>query len=171
MKSKRLLPVAVCGAAALLALGVSRAMMSPPPEGDAPASAPAGASTSPTNATSALPPADIDLTQMRGPMVYSQVFEMLSNPPLYRGKTVRMRGTYGMYSDEETGKRYHACLISDAMACCQQGIEFAPTNAVVWPQDFPAPGSPIAVQGVFDTYEEKGQRFVYLRNAVLAFKR
>ncbi len=65
----------------------------------------------------------------------------------------------------------HDCSISDAMACCQQGIEFAPTNAVVWPQDFPAPGARILVQGVFDTYEEKGQRFVHLRNAVLSFKR
>ena len=111
---------------------------------------------------------DIDLASMNRTMVYSQVFEMLSNPARYRGKTVRMAGTYATFKDSEGGPRYHACLISDAMACCAQGIEFAPTNAVVYPRDFPATGAPIVVQGVFDTYLERGERFVRVRDALLS---
>ncbi len=113
---------------------------------------------------------DIDLATMNRTMVYSQVFEMLSNPSRYRGKTVRMAGTYATFKGSEGGPRYHACLISDAMACCAQGIEFAPTNAVVYPRDFPAVGAPIVVQGVFDTYLERGERFVRVRDAMLSVR-
>ncbi len=113
---------------------------------------------------------DIDLAAMNRTMVYSQVFEMLSRPERYRGKTVRMAGTYAVSKASEGGSRYHACLISDAMACCAQGIEFAPTNAVVYPRDFPAVGAAIVVQGVFDTYLERGERYVHVRDAMLSVR-
>ncbi len=129
-----------------------------------PASPPPGAPPSNKNGI------DIDLATMNRTMVYSQVFEMLSNPSRYRGKRVRMAGTYATFEDSEGGKRYHACIISDAMACCAQGIEFAPTNAVVYPRDFPAVGTPIVVQGVFETYKERGERFVHVRNAILSVR-
>lgn len=34
-----------------------------------------------------------------------------------------------------------------------------------------SPGQQIVVQGVFDTYEEDGNRFVHVRDAILSFRR
>ena len=114
---------------------------------------------------------DIDLTAMNRTMVYSQVFDMMQSPGPYRGKTVRMKGTYATTVPQGPTNRYHACFISDAMACCAQGIEFVPTNAVSYPADFPSDGAPIVVQGVFDTYVEDGNRFAHVRDALLLFRR
>ncbi len=113
---------------------------------------------------------DIDLATMSRTMVYSRVYELVSNPQRYRGKTIRMAGNYATYKDPDTGIRYHACLITDAMACCAQGVEFAPTNAVVYPRDFPATGQAIVVQGVFDTYRESGENYVRVRDALLTVR-
>ena len=131
------------------------------------------AATAPASAPPALPDTkiDVDLAAMNRTMVYSQVFDMIRNPGAYRGRTVRMKGAYATAFDPATSNRYHACLVSDAMACCAQGIEFAPTNAATYPADFPPEGGAILVQGVFDTYEEASNRYVRLRDAHLAFPR
>ena len=114
---------------------------------------------------------DIDLTKMNAPMVYARVFDMMQNPRGYAGKSVRMRGSYSTVFDPATSNRYHACFISDAAACCAQGVEFSPTNCTVYPADFPSEGAPILVQGVFETYLEDGNEFSRVANAVLAFRR
>ena len=129
----------------------------------------AGRTASPPAASET--PVDIDLAKTNRTMVYSQVFDMLASPRSYCGKTVRMAGTYATTVEDGTTNRYHACLISDATACCAQGIEFVATNAVAYPQDFPEEGTPIVVQGVFDTYEENGHRYPHVRDAVLSFHR
>lgn len=149
MKTKRLslllLPVLA---------GLAIAGMTPPP----PPAAPEG-------------PVDVDLTKLNRTMVYSQIFDMMRSPGAYRGKTVRMKGTYATTVPQGTTNRYHACFISDAAACCAQGVEFVATNALSYPADFPADGAPIVVQGVFDTYEEGGNRFAHVRDAILSFRR
>ena len=162
MKNNRILPPVACGATILLTLilgiGTVQTVFSQPSKPSASKSAAKGGGA-----------IDIDLTRMSGPMVYSQVYELVTNPLRYHGKTIRMSGTYATFTSDETGKRYHACLISDAMACCQQGLEFAATNAVSYPKDFPKPGYPITVQGEFATYTEDGQRFAIITNAVILF--
>lgn len=114
---------------------------------------------------------DVDLTKLNRTMVYSQIFDMMRSPGAYRGKLVRMKGTYATTVPQGTTNRYHACLITDAAACCAQGVEFVPTNAVAYPADFPNEGAPILVQGVFDTYEEDGNRYSHIRDAFLSFSR
>ncbi len=80
-----------------------------------------------------------------------------------------MHGLYSIYVDEETEKTYYACFISDAAACCQQGVEFDPGEELrSWdPKDFPKQGDEITVVGVYDTYEEDGYKYCTLRDAVL----
>lgn len=109
---------------------------------------------------------DVDLTQLSGVMVYSQVFDMVSNPASYKGKTIRMEGNYGEYRDEETGNLYRACVIPDATACCEQGIEFVLKDDSNADEDL-VEGLPCAVQGTFDTYYEGQVQYCTLRNAVL----
>ena len=41
-------------------------------------------------------PVDLDLTSMSGTMVYSEVYNIMSNPDEYIGKTIRMNGAAGI---------------------------------------------------------------------------
>ncbi|MBR1692227.1 MAG: hypothetical protein IJ711_05555 [Lachnospiraceae bacterium] len=110
---------------------------------------------------------DIDLTQMSSTMVYSEVFDMMTEPERYMGKTVNMNGAFNVYQDEETGKTYYACLIQDATACCAQGIEFVLDGSYQYPADYPEEGSDITVCGTFDAYEEDGYVYCQLIDARL----
>lgn len=109
---------------------------------------------------------DVDLTQLSGVMIYSQVFDMVSNPEQYKGKMIRIEGNYGEYKDEKTGNLYRACVIPDATACCSQGIEFVLKDDSNAEEDLVV-GLPVAVQGTFDTYYEGKTQYCTLRSAEL----
>ncbi len=101
---------------------------------------------------------DIDLTKLSSTMVYSEVYNILYEAEQYIGKTIRMQGQFASYFDEKESKYYTAVIISDAMACCQQGLEF------VWlghdPLDgFPKEGTLLTVTGEFEIYEEDGHKY------------
>lgn len=113
---------------------------------------------------------DYDLTAMNSDMVYSTVYQMMTDPETYVGKTVRMNGAYIVNYWESTDTYYHCVLIKDAQACCQQGIEF------VWgdgnhkyPDDYPEENAEVLVTGTFETYKEDGDTNLYCRleNATL----
>ncbi|MBO4242582.1 MAG: hypothetical protein J5883_04825 [Clostridiales bacterium] len=108
---------------------------------------------------------DVDLTVLSSTMVYSQVYCMLISPDAYLDMTVRMNGAYAFYHDDQTGRNYYACIVSDATACCSQGIEFIPGDDYTYPDDFPQPGDEICVTGVFSTYEENGYTYCTLKDA------
>ncbi len=110
---------------------------------------------------------DVDLTLLSSTMVYSEVYNMVYYPEDYIGKTVKMSGIYTMLYDETTGKYYHGCIITDATACCAQGIEFEPVKDYVFPDDYPQEGDSICVTGTFDTYKEGENTYCTLRNAKL----
>ena len=69
---------------------------------------------------------DYDLSEMNSNMVYSQVFNMMMEPEFYEGKVIKMRGNLAFFENSPTanGGRAYGVIISDALACCQQGIEF-----------------------------------------------
>ncbi len=113
------------------------------------------------------PGADVDLTVLSSTMVYSEVYNMMVSPDDYIGKTVKMKGQFVPYYDESTGKYYFACFISDATACCSQGIEFILTDDYLYPEDYPMEGATICVVGTFDTYMEGENMYCTLRNALL----
>lgn len=108
---------------------------------------------------------DIDLTILSATVVYSEVYNMMYLPEEYIGKTIRMRGMFSSYHDEETDKSYYACIIQDATACCAQGIEFELEGEHSYPEDYPEEGEDVTVEGVFDTYTEGEYTYCTLRNA------
>ena len=110
---------------------------------------------------------DVDLTILSSTMVYSEVYNMISYPEEYLGKTVRMKGPFAFFHDEATDNYCFACIIQDATACCAQGIEFVLTEDYVYPDDYPEVDEEICVVGVFDTYMEGEYRYCTLRNARL----
>ncbi len=116
--------------------------------------------------TSGIPDSDyVDLTVLSSTMVYSEVFNMMMEPEKYIGKTVKMSGMYSVYYDESKDKYYHACIISDATACCSQGLEFELTEDYKYPDDYPEEAEDVCVTGIFDTYQEDGYKYCVLKNA------
>ena len=110
---------------------------------------------------------DIDLTQMSSTMVYSQVSDMVNNPENYMGKTVRAKGPFSYYLNPTTNNEYYAVMISDATACCAQGIEFLRGGDYKYPDDYPALETEIIVTGNFNYYKENGYTYCQLTDAVI----
>ena len=94
--------------------------------------------------------AAVDLTRLSATMVYAQVFNMIVEPEKFEGKTVKMRGQFMVYPMDKNENVY-AVVISDATACCQQGLEFKWQGEHAYPADYPPEGSEIEVTGTFTT--------------------
>ena len=105
----------------------------------------------------------VDLSEMNATMVYSEVFAMMTEPEKYIGKTIKMTGVCNRYTDIETGADYYACIITDATACCAQGIEFRLPEGEAYPQM----GSEITVIGTFSSYFEGENEYYVLNDAKL----
>ncbi len=116
---------------------------------------------------------DVDLTALSSTMVYSEVYNMMTMPVDYLGKTVKMKGKFTIYpATDENGEvdpdyRYYACVIADATACCSQGLEFVLKDERKYPEEYPEPGDEITVIGEFQTYFEGADKFCHLINAEL----
>lgn len=105
---------------------------------------------------------DIDLTQLSSVMVYSEVFQMVTNPKLYEGLVVRLEGQYLSYNVPNSDIVYHFILIVDALACCEEGLEF-----ILVEGDYPEELATFTIQGVFASYEEHGQTFYHIKDSLL----
>lgn len=106
---------------------------------------------------------DVDLTSMSNTMVYSEVYNMLNTPEKYVGKRVKMRGVFSMVEGES--RNYFTCVISDATACCSQGMEFSLAGEHKYPDDYPELGDNVTVVGEFETYTEGENRFCQVKDA------
>ena len=67
-------------------------------------------------------PIDVDLTQLSSTIVYSEVYAMATEPEQYFGKTVKMEGLFA--TQEYNGARLYACIVQDAIACCDLFADF-----------------------------------------------
>ena len=114
-------------------------------------------------------PYDVDLTDMSSNMIYGQVSEMVNDPENFEGKSVRLDGYFSYYSTKE-GSAHFAAVVPDALACCEQGIEFVPDSSLSYPEDFPSQGEDIRVTGVFASYSEDGIKGFHLENAVMTLR-
>ena len=109
---------------------------------------------------------DIDLTQLDSNMIYAQVADMVNNSDNYIGKKVKVKGPFS-YFKEDDGREFFAVLVSDATACCSQGIEFELDDTYAYPDDYPEYEDTVTVVGTFDTYMDGGYEYCTLRNAQL----
>ena len=113
--------------------------------------------------------AEIDVTGMDANMIYAQINDMVVNAGKYKGKTVKIEGTFDVFTDVNTGKYYYTCMIADAAACCKRGIEFEPAEELSYPDGFPKVAAPVTVGGEFSSYEEDGTTYYTLKNAEFAY--
>ena len=103
---------------------------------------------------------DLDLTNKSATIVYSQVFNMLVEPEAYTGKKIRIKGLAYNYTND-FGDTGYSCIVTDATACCAQGLEFKPVAGVTNPKD----DQEIIVTGDFEVYEYHGYDSFRLNNA------
>ena len=109
---------------------------------------------------------DVDLTQLSASMVYAQVYDMVNNGDNYLGKTVKAKGPFS-YFQETDGREFFAVIISDATACCSQGIEFVLDGDYSYPDDYPDVGTEITVVGRFNYYKEGFYTYCQLTDATM----
>ena len=108
---------------------------------------------------------DVDLNNLNANVVYSQVYLMMTEPDKFIGKRIRMSGQFNVYAAQEGNPsgvtEYYAIIIADAQACCQQGIEFV-WPGHTYPEGFPEVKSNASVTGIFEVYEENGEKYCRL---------
>ncbi len=104
---------------------------------------------------------DIDLTIMSSDMVYAIVYQMMTEPEAYLGKTVRMNGSHVLAYYSVTDLYYHYCIIADATACCSQGLEFTLQDEYEYPEN----NADVTIVGTFGTYDELGITYYQLEDA------
>ena len=114
---------------------------------------------------------DIDLPILTADLRYAQVYDMCMNPDAYVGKVVKAQGLYSYWKNEETGTEYKTVIITDALACCAQGIEFREVEGQALPTPYTgqedASGCEITVTGIFGYYIEDGVAYIELHDAVI----
>ena len=109
-----------------------------------------------------------DLTKMSGTVVFALVNHIVTEPAKFHGERIKMGGVFSSYYDDQIDRRFYGCVIADALACCSQGLAFELAKPRKFPDEYPAEGDAIIVEGDFD-YEkdEGGGGFPIIRNATL----
>ncbi|MCR5564852.1 MAG: hypothetical protein K6F59_03525 [Gammaproteobacteria bacterium] len=110
---------------------------------------------------------DIDLSIMSSTVVYSQVYDMVTNPDKYIDNIIKVKGVFNVYKNQSTNVYYPSVIIKDATACCAQGLEFLLYGRAVYPTDYPRVNQEITIIGKFSTYYEGKQKFCRLKDTVL----
>ena len=121
----------------------------------------------PVTVTEASAGVDVDLTKLSSTMVYSEVYNMMNTPTDYIGKTVKAKGPFAVYHDEENDNYFFAVRITDATACCAQGLEFVWKGAHKYPEGYPPLDTEIIVEGTFRDYMDGTQKYYHLEDASL----
>lgn len=107
----------------------------------------------------------LNLAGMSGTVVYSMVSNIMYDSSAFIGKIIRIEGYYNAYENPELGVVYHACIIPDASACCEQGIEFVWAGEHTYPGDYPELYSYITVTGRLESYMEGEYKYLHLVDA------
>lgn len=107
---------------------------------------------------------DIDLTKLSSTMVYAEVNSIMMNPEKYLGKSIKIHGEYYARFYDPMQKFYHFVIIFDALACCEQGLEFNMAGGnYAYPDDYPPDATMVEIVGVFESYEEEGETWHRVR--------
>ncbi len=109
------------------------------------------------------PNVDVDLTVLSANMVYAEVYNMMMYPDDYLGKTIKVSGPYYPLFYDGTGNYYHYVMIEDALACCQNGMEFIwDEGEHVYPDEYPKQDDIIEIVGELKSYKEEQYIYYYL---------
>ena len=106
----------------------------------------------------------VNLTALSQSMRYAQAYNMLNiAPEEYIGSTVRVKGPHSAYFNETAQKNDHYITVSDTTVCCYVDLEFRLAAG----QTYPERDAEVEIEGVFQSYEEAGNTYYCLANAVI----
>ncbi len=110
-----------------------------------------------------------DLSVMGADMVYATVYDLVTNYDSHVDDTYKIKGNFYSSVDPETRNRYYFCVISDALGCCSQGLEFTLNDNAKYPEDYPAEGSEVVLKGTWSPYKDPatGQEFYALLDSTV----
>lgn len=94
---------------------------------------------------------DYDLSKMNYNMISALTFDMAMNSDKYLGKKIKIQGLFFSLLNEDVNQRFYACLVYDATACCQVGLDFVLNGEKKYPEDFPAERTEIEITGIYET--------------------
>jgi len=114
------------------------------------------------NTSSEMINVDVDLTILSSTMVYAEVFNIMSKPDSYLGKTIKLNGLFYSSYYDENDIMYYFVVVTDATSCCPQGLEFVWDDERKYPEDYPEEKSKIEITGVFSSYDESGETYYHL---------
>lgn len=97
---------------------------------------------------------DYDLSGQNYNIVSAMNFDMAVEPERFYGKVIKMRGQFFSDVEPDTKTRFYSCILYDATACCQAGIDFQMSGNKIYPDDFPAEGSTIEIVGTFKDFSD-----------------
>lgn len=106
--------------------------------------------------------ADIDLSFGSETIAYATITNILEDPQSYLDQKVKMLGTFRQFFSETYDTTYYVCMVTDATACCQQGMEFKLKEGL---DEYPLDGQQIILSGTVDTYAEGDYWYAYLKDA------
>ncbi|MCR5067312.1 MAG: hypothetical protein K6A14_04540 [Erysipelotrichaceae bacterium] len=92
---------------------------------------------------------DIDLCPMSSTMFFSTVGQIEGNPMDYRGKVIKLIGTYIDNMEGTAEGIYHGCIQLDDTKCCIAGFELVFDSSV---KSLPEDGEIIIAVGHYDYY-------------------
>ena len=106
---------------------------------------------------------DVDISVYSETAALTEAWYIADHIEDYRGKTMKVKGQFNVYSSNWEGYYFYACTVMDSTLCCTQDFEFVLREKRKYPQEFPAEGTIITVAGVFDPYteENEGKTYVY----------
>ncbi len=95
---------------------------------------------------------DVDITGLSATMVYAEMYNMVTMPLVYHGKTIKLTGYYDEYFDVMTDTLYCSVFVMDALACCAQGLQVEFSDDYAYPDDYPDDGAEITITATFEVY-------------------
>lgn len=110
-----------------------------------------------------IPEIDIDLAIVDQYEAYTKVYDIMTSPNDYVGKTVKIHGTFS--STSINGINYYNIMIADGINT-PQSIEFLLADNAKYPEEYPTVGYEATIVGNFEVYQEDGYYFCRLINAV-----
>ncbi len=109
----------------------------------------------------------VDLTGANATSAYAFLVSLSLSPDEYVGKTLRLKGAFRSFYDEERDVLYMACFVSDATMCCAQGIYLLP-DVRPSAESLPPDGAAVTVEGVVAPFTmEDGYETCRLEHAVM----
>ncbi len=111
---------------------------------------------------------DTDLSALDANMAYAALVDISSSAYDHEGEIIRITGQFNWYTDEATGEKQYGCVVSDAAACCTQGIYFVPADSKIIPEDVFGENQQITVTGKFDVAQGSNYEYYRLADSVIS---